>query len=311
MVDFHKVALLGAGLIGRSWAILCARNNLRVTLYDPDQAALDTARRWHVENVDGSDTDALSRLSYTNDLQAAVAEAEYIQENGPENLAIKHALYRDLDKLISEHAIICSSTSALEPDVLFEAFSFRERAMVAHPTNPPHILPAVELAASRWTSPRTSEKVRRFMLDLGQDPLILKRVVPGFIVNRLQAALVNEALALVQNGVADPDDIDKAVRSALGLRWAFIGPFETMDLNSQGGFEQYAETFGPVFAKLGEVMNSNRSEPWLSEAPRKVVEARREILPLEQLAKRQAWRDQQITSLRRQKASIEDKSKGE
>jgi L-gulonate 3-dehydrogenase len=311
MADPQKVAQLGAGLIGRSWAILCAKNDFRVILYDPDQAALDAARRWHAQSVGNSDTNVLSRISYTTDLQAAVVEAEYIQENGPEKLDVKHALYRDLDQIVSKQAIVCSSTSALEPDVLFEAFSFRERAMVAHPTNPPHILPAVELAASRWTSPTTSEKVRKFMLTLGQDPLMLKRVVPGFIVNRLQAALVNEALALVESGVADPDEIDKAVRSALGLRWAFIGPFETMDLNSAGGFEQYAKTFGPVFASLGEAMTSDRAEPWAGQSPGKVAEARREILPLEELAARLAWRDQQITSLRRQKEMADDKSTGE
>ena len=291
-----KVALIGAGLIGRSWAHLFARAGNPVALYDTDAAALDRAADWlrAAGEQPGS-------VVLTGDLAAALAGAVHVQENGPERLEVKHAIYAAIAPHLAPGAVVASSTSALVPDALFEPCAFRDRALVAHPTNPPHLLPAVELAPSRWTAAGALAATRALMLAAGQDPLILKRVLPGFVVNRLQAALVNESLALVEQGVADPEDIDIAVRSGLGLRWAFIGPFETMDLNAAGGFAQYAQVFGAMFAALRADMADRVADPWAGDAPAQVAASRRATLPIEAHAARQAWRDAQVLRLRQLK----------
>jgi 3-hydroxyacyl-CoA dehydrogenase len=285
-----KVALIGAGLIGRSWALVFARAGHPVALYDTDAAGLDRAASWL--KAAGVEVDA------TSDLAAALSGAMHVQENGPERLDIKHAIYAAVAPHLHADAVVASSTSALTPDALFEACDFRARALVVHPTNPPHVLPAVELAASSWTAPEVLTRTSVLMQAAGQDPLVLKRVLPGFVVNRLQAALVNEAMALVEQGVADPEDIDIAVRSALGLRWAFIGPFETMDLNAAGGFEHYAQIFGEMFANLRRDMADRVSDPWAGTAPGQVTASRRATLPIEAHAARQDWRDAQVLRLR-------------
>jgi 3-hydroxyacyl-CoA dehydrogenase len=290
------VALIGAGLIGRSWAYLFACNGFAVRLYDPDTEARDRAKDW----LEGQ---GVTNLLLTGALDEALRGSAYVQESVPERLEVKQAIYTSIAPFLEEDAIVASSTSALEPDMLFENCPFRERALVAHPTNPPHVLPAVELATSRWTSSETLARTRSLMERAGQAPIVLKRVLPGFVVNRLQAALVNEALALVADGVADPDDIDVAVRQALGLRWAFIGPFETMDLNAAEGFEQYARIFGPVLGGLARDIASRTVNPWTTDAPAEVARTRRSMLPLEELAARTAWRDANIQSLRVLKAA--------
>lgn len=292
------VALIGAGLIGRSWALLFARSGHDIALYDTDTAALAAARSWiEARLLDG----AAVEIRCCTEIADTVRGAGYIQESGPEKLDVKRAIYREIEAAMAPDALLGTSTSALEPDPLFEGMAFAGRALVVHPTNPPHVLPAVELAASQWTTPQTMQAVSDFMAACGQDPIVLKRVTPGFVVNRLQAALVDEALRLVDEGIAEPDDVDKAVRSALGLRWAFIGPFETMDLNARDGFEQYARVFGPVLSGLRTGQDKS-GDPWSGSAPRRVVEARRAILPVEDVAARQEWRDRQIEALRLHKA---------
>ena len=199
MTTKPKVALIGAGQIGRSWALLFARAGHPVALQDLDPAQLDRAGDWLKENG--------VSVTLTTDLAQALAGAAYVQENTPERLEIKRATFAALAPHLAPDAILGSSTSALEPDVLFADAPFRDRALVVHPTNPPHVLPAVELARSQWTTDAAPTETRRLMQSIGQDPLVLKRVLPGFVVNRLQAALVNEAMALVAQGVADPDEI--------------------------------------------------------------------------------------------------------
>ncbi|NBE09512.1 3-hydroxyacyl-CoA dehydrogenase NAD-binding domain-containing protein [Paragemmobacter ruber] len=290
MTTKPKVALIGAGQIGRSWALLFARAGHPVAVQDIDPAQLDGAGNWLTEKG--------VTVTLTTDLGRALAGAAYVQENTPERLEIKQATFAALAPHLASDAILGSSTSALEPDVLFADAPFRDRALVVHPTNPPHVLPAVELARSQWTTDAALTETRRLMQSIGQDPLVLKRVLPGFVVNRLQAALVNEAMALVAQGVADPDEIDIAVRSALGLRWAFIGPFETMDLNSAGGFELYAQTFGAMFNTLRNDLRARDPEAWSTDTPARIGAARRAILPLDSLPARQAWRDAQVLRLR-------------
>ncbi len=298
------VAIIGAGLIGRSWAVVFARAGARIRLYDPSSQALSEARKW-LDGVLAAEASlaGVVDISFCSTLAEAVDGATYVQENAPEVLEAKRALYRDLDGLVGAGVPICSSTSALLPSVLFEGLASASRFLVAHPTNPPHVIPAVEIVPSPWTSQAVLADVEALLSKCGQEAISLRHELPGFLLNRLQAALVNEALRLVEEEVAAPDDIDKVVRSGLGLRWAFIGPFETMDLNAGGGFEDYAERLGGVHAALDRVTSD--PSPWNGTAPATVGKARRKALPVARLAARQRWRDRQIMALRALKTSAE------
>jgi 3-hydroxyacyl-CoA dehydrogenase len=297
-------AIIGSGLIGRSWAVVFARLGARIRIYDPSPQALDDARQWLEQVLQAeSALAAAADIRFCSTVAEAVDGATHVQENAPEALEAKRALYQDLDKLVAPGIPICSSTSALLPSVLFEGLAGASRFLVAHPTNPPHVVPAVEIVPSPWTSEDALAAVEALLSKCGQETVRLRREVPGFLLNRLQAALVNEALRLVEEEVAAPEEIDKVIRSGLGLRWAFIGPFETMDLNASGGFEQYAERLGGVHASLDRVTSS--ASPWDGTAPALVGKARRKALPVGMIAARQQWRDRQIMALRALKASAE------
>jgi len=300
----HTIAIIGSGLIGRSWAVVFARLGARIRLYDPSQQALADARKWLGEALAAeSPLAAAADIGFCGTVAEAVDGATHVQENAPEILEAKRTLYRDLDRLVAPGIPICSSTSALLPSALFEGLEGASRFLVAHPTNPPHVIPVVEIVPSPWTSGEALAAVEVLLLQCGQETVRLRHEVPGFLLNRLQAALVNEALRLVEEEVAVPDDLDKVIRSGLGLRWAFIGPFETMDLNARGGFEDYAERLGGVHAALDRVTSS--PSPWDGAAPASVGQARRQVLPAARIAARQQWRDRQIVALRALKASAE------
>jgi len=295
-------AIIGAGLIGRSWAIVFARAGWSVNLFDAAPAALDTAVTW-IDAVlaDGnSDRDrgetVRSRISVSPTLAQAVGNATHVQENTTESLPLKCAVLAEIDRLAAPETIIASSTSALLPSAFSEALPGRARVLVAHPVNPPHIVPLVEVLGAPWTAVSSIEKTMDTMTAIGQSPILVNREIDGFVLNRLQAALVNEAMALVDAQVASPSDIDKCLTDGLALRWAFIGPFETMDLNADGGFADYAGKYRGIFESMGRTLGSAR--PWTEEAMSAVSAERRRKLPLEAISDRQRWRDSRIQALR-------------
>ena len=204
----NRVGIIGAGLIGRSWAIVFARAGWMVSLYDP------------VENVAtgavpliASELNALARLGLVSDpaaaaarvtpvarLGQAVADVDFIQENGPENVDAKIAIFTELDRLAPREAILTSSTSAIVASRFTEKLAGRERCLVAHPVNPPHLVPVVELCGAPWTAPDTVARTRAIYESIGQVPITVRREVDGFILNRLQGALLAEAFRLVGEG---------------------------------------------------------------------------------------------------------------
>src|SRR5580698_11601770 len=151
------------------------------------------------------------------------------------------------------------STSTLPAPAFTSELAGRHRCIVAHPVNPPHVVPVVEVAAAPWTSADVIARTRELQQHVGQVPIIVKREVPGFILNRLQAALLNEAWRLVKEDYVSVEDLDKVIKDGLGLRWAFMGPFETVDLNAPGGITEYASRYGPVMQGL---MKDVTYEPW-------------------------------------------------
>ncbi len=300
-----RVTLVGCGLVGGSWGLVFSRAGFEVTLYDPQPASVEaalTAARNAAEALAKRDllnghspADILSRLHPVSTLQEAVAEADYIQESAPERLPIKQALYKEMAPLVKADAVIASSTSGLPASSFTADIPGRERCVVAHPINPPHLIPLVEIIPAPWTSPSVVARTETLMRQIGQVPIKLSREVAGFVVNRLQGAMLAEAFRLVEDGVCSASDVDAAVSEGLGLRWFFMGPFETIDLNAQGGVADYCDKLGPMYYDLAKEQADPR--PWGAELVAKVEQQRREKTPADHLDARKAWRDRCLADL--------------
>ncbi len=300
-----KVAVVGAGLIGRAWAISFARAGHEVALTDSDPAAIDKALAFvdsvlpdlaRYDLLDGAAPAAVrGRICVAHGLAAALDGAIHVQENAPERIEIKRSLYAELDRLAAPDAVLASSTSALLASAFTEGLRGRGRCLVAHPINPPYLVPSVEIVPSPWTEPATVERTAAFMRAAGQAPIVMKREIDGFVVNRLQGALLQEAFRLVADGFASCEDVDIALREGLALRWSFMGPFETIDLNAPGGFGDYIERYAGLYEGLFE--SQRRRADWKGPVRAEIERQRRARLTQEGLAARHAWRDRRLMAL--------------
>jgi 3-hydroxyacyl-CoA dehydrogenase len=298
-----KIAVIGAGLIGRAWAIVFARAQHPVALHDADPGAL----AHNLAGIDASLADMKaaglleetpeairSRIRAASGLEDALEGAAYVQENIRETLAAKREILARIDAIAAPAAILASSTSTIPASQIGEGLAGRARFLVAHPVNPPHLVPLVELCPAPWTSEATVERARKLLEAAGQVPIVVKKEIQGFILNRLQCALLNEAMRLFEDGYASAEDVDKCVRNGLGLRWSFMGPFETIDLNAPGGVIDYAQRYGELLYEIGRTQSAR---PWDKAALKKLEAERRATQPQAQLVSRQAWRDRRLMAL--------------
>jgi L-gulonate 3-dehydrogenase len=294
-----KIALVGCGLVGGAWSIVFARAGYDVVLYDPSPASIEatmdfvrsaTPALGAQDLLNGRNPEEIiGRLAKADTLADAVRNADYIQESAPERLAVKQALYRELAPLAKPDAIIASSTSGLPASSFTAEIEGRERCLVSHPINPPHLVPLVELVPAPWTAPGVVDRTEVLMREVGQVPIRLNREIAGFVVNRLQSAVLGEAFRLVQDGICTAADVDAAISEGLGLRWFFMGPFETIDLNAQGGIADYCRKLGPMYHDLAKEQADPR--PWSAELVASIEAQRRQKTPAAQLDARKAWRD--------------------
>jgi 3-hydroxyacyl-CoA dehydrogenase len=171
--------------------------------------------------------------------------------------------------------------------------------LIAHPVNPPYLVPVVELVPAPWTAPEVVDRVHALMAAVDQEPIRLRQEIEGFVLNRLQGVLLKEAWALARDGVASVADIDKTVSAGLGLRWAFMGPFETIDLNAPKGVADYAARLGGLYHGIAA---SRRQEPWDAALIAQVESERRADLPADKIDERRAWRDRRLMALAVHKA---------
>jgi L-gulonate 3-dehydrogenase len=299
----EKIAIVGAGLIGRAWATVFARAGHSVKLYDADPTAVPKAIGL-IESglrdlqkfglVQEAPEVIAKRVSAATTLEEALKEADYVQENTAERLDVKRAVYAKMDAAAPPHCILASSTSTIPTSAFSEGLKGKHRCIVAHPVNPPHLVPVVELSPAPWTSVEIVARTRALQEKVGQVPITVKREVEGFILNRLQAALLNEAWRLVKEDYVGVEDLDKCIKDGLGLRWAFMGPFETIDLNAPGGIPDYAERYGP---KLHGMMKDAEYAPWDPALISRIETERRKIMPQSQHGTREAWRDRRLMAL--------------
>ncbi|REG50687.1 3-hydroxyacyl-CoA dehydrogenase [Paraburkholderia sp. BL6669N2] len=252
-----RIAIIGTGVIGASWAALFLAKGLEVVATDiaPDaKKKLDdfVAAAWPaLEHLGLAPGAAPSKLEFTDNLDAAIAGVDLVQENGPERIDFKKDLYRRLDEALAPDVIIASSSSGLTMSEIQSACpNHPERCVIGHPFNPPHLIPLVEIVGGAKTSEETIERVSAFYRDLGKRTIRLHKEVPGHVANRLQAALFREVVHLIAEGVVSVADADAAVSWGPGLRWGIMGPSLLYHLGGgQGGIEHFFEQFtGPLTA---------------------------------------------------------------
>jgi L-gulonate 3-dehydrogenase len=298
-----KIAVVGAGLIGRAWSIVFARAGHAVAMYDADADALRKsfvlleralADLRAAGLLDEEPAVTRARIAPAATLAEAVSGAAYVQENIAEKLSLKQALFGELDRLAAPDAILASSTSTIPASQWSEKLAGRARCLVAHPINPPHLVPLVELSPAPWTAPEVVARARALHEAAGQVPIVVNKEIQGFILNRLQGALLAEAFRLYADGYVSIEDIDKTVRDGLGLRWSFMGPFETIELNAPGGVVDYCERYGDLYYEMAQTQLPRR---WDEALVRRIERERRQWLPASEIDARSAWRDRRLMQL--------------
>ena len=297
------MTVVGAGLVGRGWAIVFARAGHTVRLFDVGAEKITDALEAIERNLADLASSGLvpdpdeirGRIDGTTDFADALKDVIWVQECVFEKLEIKREIFKAMDETAPADSTLASSTSTFPGSAFTSDLRGRHRCLVAHPINPPYLVPLVEIVPTPWTAPETTEGARAFLASLQQVPIVLRREVPGFIVNRLQVALLSEAFRLVEDDVIGAVDLDRAIADGLGLRWAFMGPFETIDLNAPGGIRDYVQRFGQPYYEIA--VEQAQARRWDEPLISKVENERRQVLSADQLQARQRWRDLYLMSI--------------
>ena len=300
-----NIGVIGGGLIGASWAAIFSKSGFNVFVYDTIPVVFDTFNervKLFLEELKSIDPkinieDSFNRISINVSIEDLCHNVDYIQESAPEILSVKQELFAKLDQLAPDHVVIASSSSAMPISSITQNLKGQHRCIIAHPANPPHLIPCVEICPGPNTSSITIEKAKTIFDQSGASSVNVKKEIDGFILNRLQGALLNESLRLYSEGYASSDEIDATIRDGLGLRWAFMGPFETIDLNAPGGIRDYMARYGPMYIEMAKTQT--KIPDWSDEAGEKLEIERRKTLPEDQLQERAKKRNLLLKSLRK------------
>lgn len=305
-------ACIGAGTVGRAWAVVFARAGHDVRLFDAQPGevegpALASARRTldlldEFGLLDEPVETIFARLRPTASIAEAVTGAAYVQESVREDLGTKRTVFTEIAAAAPMDAILASSTSAIPGSDFLGHVAAPERALVVHPVNPPSFIPLVELCGTQWTSPATLARARALMTEAGMRPITLNKEIEGFILNRLQFTLVAEAMHLVGEGYCSPEDIDAVLTDGLALRWASIGPFEVAHLNAPDGLKGFVERLGPMMKRMGQLAQTDYD--WTPAQVERAHDTLASRIPVDTIADRQSWRDRRILALRRMKREL-------
>ncbi|XP_060080220.1 lambda-crystallin homolog [Ylistrum balloti] len=310
-----KIAIVGSGLIGQNWSMIFAGAGYNVTVFDVDPDQLTRAQTSLKNTMEQYERDGylrgkltaaqqMSLVSTSSSLSECLKDSFYVQECVPENLELKKKVFAEMDAVASEDMILASSSSCLCASMFTDGLSHKSNMLVAHPINPPYFIPLVELVPAPWTNQDVVTKVRALMEEVGQSPITLRRESLGFALNRIQYAAINESWNMYQSGLLSAEDIDRVCHNGLGLRYAFIGPLETMHLNAngitdycdryaEGAYNVQKETFKPV-PVMYDVATAQ-----------KVQEEFNQTIPLDKLAERRSWRDKRLAELSKLKKTLD------
>ena len=305
-MEINKVVCVGAGLIGQGWATLFSSKGLEVVLQDLNETILKqsvVAVRSNLRFLEANhflkkkESDAaLKRIKIATSIGEAVARADYVQESVLDNYELKREVFKEMDRAAPGHAILASSSSGLLMTEIQRVTARPHRCVLVHPILPLHLLPLVEIVGGEKTSAETVTAAYDFMKRLGKTPVLLKREVPGYIVNRLQAALLRESIDLVDKGVASPEEVDKAFCTGIGLRDPIIGPFLRIHL-AGNGVERFINNYAQSYRNRWETMETWTSIP--PSAAKKVISGVEEMeaVRTKTLEEIRNWRDQLLVKL--------------
>lgn len=272
----ETAAIIGGGVIGASWAALFLVNGLRVVISDPDPRVGDKARAIidaampSLEALNYGPVDVDANLWFEQSNTIAVGAADLVQECGPENAAFKQQLWQTIEAAAPEHALLCSSSSSIPASVQFSLMKDQSRLIVGHPFNPPHLMPLVEVVPTPKTDPQVTGRALDFYNGIGKVAREIRKEIGGFVANRLQAAIFQECLFLVSEGVVTLDALDDIVTNSLGIRWATSGPFLSFHLGGgPGGLRHFVEHLGPpmegMWKRLGSAAFDEKTKALLNE----------------------------------------------
>lgn len=295
-----RVVILGAGFIGISFAAVLADTGWHVTLADPDGERLEAAADGIRAQQEAMALAELDRrrggvIDRVRSAATALAGASLVIECGPEELGVKQAIFSQLLSATPDGTVLATASSAIAMSRIVPDHDLQDRCMVAHPINPPAILRLIEICPAPGTAPEAVRRAAELFSAAGFEPVILTREIEGFLLNRLQGAVLREAYRLVDEGVAAPDDIDRAMRLGLGPRWALSGPFETAELNTPGGIAAHAARMGPAYRRMGEARGE--TVDWTPALVDRVAAARETARGGVSIDQRAAWRTTAVARL--------------
>ena len=287
----HRIAIVGTGVIGASWAALYLARGFDVVATDPAPNAEANLRKyvddaWKVLTSIGLSTGASrDRLGFTTDMKKALSGADFVQENGPERPDFKMKLFADMDDATPPDSIIASSSSGITPSVMQSKCTRPERCLVGHPFNPPHVIPLVEVVGGVKTAPDAIQRAMQFYAAIGKKPVRLHKELPGHVANRLQAALYREVMYLIQQGVLSVEDADDAVSYGPGLRWGVMGPSLQWHLGGgPGGIKHFMEHLMDPLVGMIKTLGNPDITPDLKQTIVEGVMREAANRPVEQLA---------------------------
>jgi len=305
-MDINKIACVGGGLIGQGWAALFSSQGFEVVLQDVTETTLEKSMTGVRSNLmlleankllkQGEANAALKRIKTSTHIDEAVCHADYVQESVPDNYGIKKQVFKEMDVAAPHHAILASSSSGLLITEIQKGTARPQRCVLVHPCLPVYLIPLVEIVGGEQTSRETVIAAYDLMKKLGKIPVCLKREVPGYIVNRLQAALLREAISLIDRDIACAEDVDKAFCMGIGLRDPIIGPFLRIHLTG-GGVERFIENYSQSYRYRWETMETWTSIP--PSAAKKMVGSVKEmeVVRTKTLEEIKNWRDQMLVKL--------------
>jgi L-gulonate 3-dehydrogenase len=305
------VSCIGVGNIGKAWAIAFARGGCRVQVFDSSakmQAESLEALKVNLADLEtagliDSATAIEKRIIPCKTLEQALEGAQHVQESIREDLDLKIEIFAKLDSLTPRDVVLASSSSEFMSSQFIGKVKHFERCLVAHPFNPPYLIPLVEISGHPGTSPHCIARTRQLLEDIGMSPVVVSKEIKAFLLNRLQAAVVSEALFLVGEGYCSAEDLDRAMADGLGLRWAFMGPFMTGHLNSSGGYRQYMRDFGDTYRRM--TADLRKDYAWQVELADKISDEMEKTVSQERVRDGQRWRDRRLMELLKHKRAAE------
>lgn len=313
VIKNEKVGIVGSGLIGRSWAMLFAAGGYNVMLYDIEEKQVKGALDDILVQLKDLEKNELMKgtlsvdeqyklISGTNSLAECVSGTKYVQECVPENFDLKKKVFSAIDKVADDKSILASSTSSMPISKFTSELKHKAQCIVAHPCNPPFFCPLVELSPSPFTIPDLTVTAMSLMKEIGLSPVLLKKEIDGFALNRMQYALLNECWRLIEDDVISAEDLDTIMKDGLGMRYAFMGPMETIHLNAEG-IVSYCDRYGEMIYGISQQFGPT---PKLEgESAKRMEEQMVKTIPLDQLVQRRKWRDTRVAELAKLKKRLD------